>query len=72
LIKIEITKNKDQDGELKCKGGETLDYLSILAEAIVYLCKEKGIPVDIAVKGLFYELDTEELDDNISTSKRLG
>lgn len=72
MIKIEITKNKNQDGELKCKGGEIVDYLSILAESIAYLCKEKGLPVDIAVKGLFYELDTEELDDNISTSKGLG
>ncbi|GAB7391594.1 hypothetical protein [Lactococcus garvieae] len=72
MIKIEITKNKNQDGELKCKGGEIVDYLSILAEAIAYLCKEKGLPVDIAVKGLFYELDTEELDGNISTFKGLG
>lgn len=60
LIKIEITKKEKQDAVFKLKGGETLDYLTIFSEIIVYLCKEEGVPVDIAVKGLFYELGEEE------------
>ncbi|MFK4956354.1 hypothetical protein ACI1TW_09885 [Lactococcus garvieae] len=60
MIKIEITKKEKEGAEFKLKGGETLDYLAIFSEIIAYLCKEGGIPVDIAVKGLFYELGEAE------------
>lgn len=64
MITIEITKKDKQDAEFKLRGGETLDYLAIFSEIIAYLCKEEGIPVDIAVKGLFYELGEVEPDNS--------
>lgn len=64
MITIEITKKEKQDAEFKLRGGETLDYLAIFSEIIAYLCKEEGIPVDIAVKGLFYELGEAEPDNS--------
>ncbi|WP_285046934.1 hypothetical protein [Lactococcus petauri] len=62
MIKIEITKKENQDAEFKIKGGETLDYLAIFAEVIAYLCEEEGLPVELAVKGLFHELEEAEVD----------
>lgn len=64
MITIEITKKDKQDAEFKLRGGETLYYLAIFSEIIAYLCKEEGIPVDIAVKGLFYELGEVEPDNS--------
>lgn len=60
MIKIEITKDKNIDGEYILKGGDTSDYLAMLAEVVASICKEEGLPVDIAVKGLFHELNEEE------------
>lgn len=62
MIKIEITKDKNIDGQYILKGGDTSDYLAMLAEAIASICKEEGLPVDIAVKGLFHELEETEVD----------
>ena len=56
MMKIEITKEKKQDAKFKRSGGEPQDYLAILSEAIASICKEEGLPIDIAVKGLFREL----------------
>lgn len=62
MITIEITKKEKQDAEFKLRGGETLDYLAIFSELIVYLCKEEDLPVELAVKGLFHELEEAEVD----------
>ena len=62
MIKIEITKEKKQDAEFKRSGGETVDYLTVLAQAIAYLCEEEGLSVELAVKGLFHELEETEVD----------
>lgn len=61
LIKIEITKKEKQDAEFKLRGGETLDYLAIFSEIIAYLCKEEDLPLELAVKGLFHELEEPEI-----------
>lgn len=62
MIKIEITKDKNKDGEYILKGGDTLDYLSMLADVIASLCKKESLPVELAVKGLFHELEEAEVD----------
>lgn len=57
MIKIEITKGKKKDGEFKCSGGETVDYLTVLAQAFVGVCEEANLPAVDAIKAAFYELD---------------
>lgn len=57
MIKIEITKGKKRDGKFKCSGGETVDYLTVLAQAFVGVCEEENLPVADAIKAAFYELD---------------
>ena len=57
MIKIEITKGEKQDGEFKCSGGETVDYLTAFAQAFVGLCEKENLPVVDAIKAAFYELE---------------
>lgn len=57
LIEIEITKKEKQDAEFKRSGGETVDYLTILAQAFVRVCEDDNLPVADAIKAAFNELD---------------
>lgn len=63
MMKIEITKEKKQDAKFKRSGGETVDYLTILAQAFVRVCEDDNLPVADAIKAAFNELDEENKND---------
>ncbi len=66
--KIEIVQRKDRDFDYNLVGGDLLDYLAILSEAFVKICKDNHISVRNAVEANFYELKDHK-DDTSGTDR---
>lgn len=63
MMKIEIIKEKKQDAKFKRSGGDTVDYLTILAQSFVRVCEDDNLSVADAIKAAFNELDEENKND---------